>query len=770
MDLEKELEDLEARFKSIFMESPIAITLYDSDGKLLDANKACLDMINVSDVADIRGFDILDDPNMPRDVKERLKKGETVRFEFLYDFDKVKDSLRAEISGVLYFDAIISPIYLSNREYLTYYLVQVQDNTERRKAGKALRESEYKYRSLFDNMNAGLAYHEIILDENNKPIDYRFLEANPAFERFTGLKVDEILGRTVTEVLPEIENDPADWIGKYGNVALTGAPFSFEDYSEQIKKWYNVSSYSPKKGYFAVTFTDITELKRVQQVLKESEEKLKKSNIELEKKVEDRTKELKESETKYRALFEQAGDSIILIDTEIGDIVDFNDKMHENLGYTRDEFKNLKIPDFDVMESTEDYRAHIEKVIREGSDTFETKYLTKNSEVRNMMVSARAIKINDKNYLHSIIRDITERKVLEEQIQESEVKFRTIFEAIPDLFLLVSADGTYLDYKGKGEDFYIPPEEFIGKKIDDVIPKDLANRFKLCIEKTIETQQPQIIEYSLPIKGHSHHFECRFLFFNKNQVAAFIRDINDRKLAEVNLTEAYSQANLYKDLFAHDINNLLQNILSASELCTLFLDKQEKHYQLSKSLAIINDQVRRGSNLISNVRKLSELEETSMQIQAVEICEILKNSINFIKKSFQNREINIQVDSFRKRILVKANELIIDVFENILFNAIRHNRNSNVEISVKLSKEQRNGINLTKIEFKDNGVGISSDRKKSIFQEGSKRIKHGKGMGLGLSLVKKIVDKYNGEVWVEDRVKGDSSKGSNFIILIPEAN
>ena len=646
IDLEKELEDLEARFKSIFMESPIAITLYDSDGKLIDANKACLELINISDVATIRGFDILDDPNMPRDVKESLQKGETVKFEFIYDFDKVKNNLRAKRSGVLYFDAIINPIYLSNREYIGYYLVQVQDITEHNKAEIALRESESKYRSLFDNMNAGFAYHEIILDENNKPIDYRFLEANPAFEKFTGLKVDQIIGKTVTEVLPGTENDPADWIGKYGKVALTGAPFSFEDYSETINKWYNVSSYSPKKGYFAVTFTDITELKRVEQVLKESEEKLRKSNIELEQKVEDRT---------------------ILI-------------------------------------------------------------------------------------------------------RESEVKFRTIFEAIPDLFLLISADGTYVDYKGKRDDFYVPPEEFIGKKIDDVIPTGLANRFKLCIKKTIETQQPQIIEYNLPSKGHAHHFESRFLFFSKNQVAAFVRDITDRKLAEVNLTEAYGQANLYKDLFAHDINNILQNILSASELCTLFLDQQENPDQLRESLAMINDQVRKGSNLISNVRKLSELEETSMQIQVVEICEILKSSINFIKKSFQNREINIQVDSFRKRILVKANDLIIDMLENILFNGVRHNKNSNVEILVKISKEQRNGINLIKIEFKDNGLGISDDRKKSIFHEGSKRIKHGKGMGLGLSLVKKIIDKYNGQVWVEDKVKGDPSKGSNFIILIPEAN
>ena len=90
-------------------------------------------------------------------------------------------------------------------------------------------------------------------------MDYIFLEVNEAFERLTGLKRKNILGKPVTEALPGIENDPADWIGVYGRVALTGEPTKFENYNQALGKWFLVSSYSPKQGYFVATFEDITE-------------------------------------------------------------------------------------------------------------------------------------------------------------------------------------------------------------------------------------------------------------------------------------------------------------------------------------------------------------------------------------------------------------------------------------------------------------------------------------------------------------------------------
>ncbi len=141
------------------------------------------------------------------------------------------------------------------------------ESSEARTVRDALKRTEEKLQSLFNNMSEGFAYHRIVLDDKGRPCDYVFLEVNGAFERLTGLKDKNIRGKRVTEILPEIDKNPTDWIGKYGKVALTGKPAKFESYSEALQKWYSVSAFSPHKGYFAVTINDITEQKRAEESL-----------------------------------------------------------------------------------------------------------------------------------------------------------------------------------------------------------------------------------------------------------------------------------------------------------------------------------------------------------------------------------------------------------------------------------------------------------------------------------------------------------------------
>ena len=143
------------------------------------------------------------------------------------------------------------------------------DITKRKVAQDNIKKSEEKYKRLITEMSQGVALHEIILDKEGNPFDYRFLEINDSFEKLTGLKKEEIIGKNILSILPKTEKH---WIETYGKVAVTGEPIQIDYYSIEFDKYFSVAAYSPKKGQFVTVFTDTTERKKVFEKIKNNQE------------------------------------------------------------------------------------------------------------------------------------------------------------------------------------------------------------------------------------------------------------------------------------------------------------------------------------------------------------------------------------------------------------------------------------------------------------------------------------------------------------------
>ncbi len=243
----KKAEEEVERFASFPKLNPNPILEVDSSGNITFHNDAA--------VAVLKKFNLSEDASvfLPEDIKELLT------------------GLKQKKEGQFYRELIIKGKVFEETIYLVPQFdtlrIYAVDITERKRAGIELQVSESKYHSLFANMMNGFAYHQILLNKKGKPVDYVFLEINDAFEKLTGLKKADVVGKKATEIIPGIKDDPADWIGMYGKVALTGQELAFENYSEALKKWFSVSAYSPQKGYFAAVFDDITERKRVEEKL-----------------------------------------------------------------------------------------------------------------------------------------------------------------------------------------------------------------------------------------------------------------------------------------------------------------------------------------------------------------------------------------------------------------------------------------------------------------------------------------------------------------------
>ncbi len=444
------------------------------------------------------------------------------------------------------FDPELVALLAQLSDDVSYALDALDQEQLRLQAEQALRTNEERYRSLFNDMTEGFALHEIILNDQGTPVDYRFLEINPAFEKLTGLKRADVIGKTHSQLLPD--DDPR-WVEIYGRVALDGEQVHFENYSPALKQHYEVYAYCPAPRQFAVLFMNVTERKLMDE-------------------------QLRQSETRLRRFYE-SGLLGVIYWTMDGEITDANDKFLEMTGYARQDllaglidWAKMTPPEYQYL----DERSVAElKATGVNAAPFEKEFIRKDG-TRFPVILAGAMLDEARINGVAFALDITSRKQAEAALSESEERYRALFEGIQEGFSLVrilrgddgrAVDLEYLDANPAFErTMGRTREQIIGHTGRELLP-NLTQEWLEVFDRVEQTGEPaHQTSYS---KSIQKHFEAFLFRPAEGQVAVLANDVTQRKQAEEKLGQmSWLIEQSYEPIFTWDMDG---GILSWNRGC-----------------------------------------------------------------------------------------------------------------------------------------------------------------------------------------------------------
>ncbi|TFG14882.1 MAG: PAS domain-containing sensor histidine kinase [Promethearchaeota archaeon] len=740
---QKALQESEKKYRHLFDISPNMILLLEFNGTVVDVNKPFISLFGSNRNALI-GINIFQSSEFfpknrelfKKKLSQFLNKRIIKPFE-IQIFDKDRNLKWVNIQA--------SIIELDGKKLIQIIL---QDIDERKLAEQKLRESVEQYRTTIESFADPLH----VIDK-----DFKIILFNHAFENWLehlGFEKN-VIGKVIFESFPFL---PEKIRNEYEHVFKTGEPLISEEHTLiNNEKFITETRKIPilREHYVDQVITiirDITENKRVEYKLKESEQK-------------------------YRHLFEESPNSYALLDSE-GNFKDANARFLTFIGYNKEDllgtnFRNLELA---LSDNISILSAKFEELSIKGSiKPFELQFQDKYEELRWMNIQPTLVSLSGQKLIQVILQDVTEKKKAEEDLKKSEAKFRRIFEAIPDFYFLISNDGTILDFKGKTEDFIIPPDQFVGNRISDLFPRDLIEVGMDKVKMTLESQQPNLIEYSVPIRGEQRHFEARILYISKDQVAIFVREITERKKAELLIQEEYVKLKeleqIRRDLISrvsHELKTPLIPVISGSELLRSIYDNQLGK-EAREIIELIDKGGRRLKGLVEQLLNVSRIEYNKLELikENYSLNEIVNESAREMRFILEPRELTLNIENSEELILPIDKIRIGEVITNLLSNAIK-NTPPKGKINIKLEKQK----NWAVLSVNDTGVGLTEREMHILFTRFGKidRYNEGleyidiKGSGLGLYICKEIIELHEGQIWAESPGR---NKGSTFFIKLP---
>jgi PAS domain S-box-containing protein len=464
-----------------------------------------------------------------------------------------------------------------------------------------------------------------------------------------------------------------------------------------------------------------------------------------------------------------------------GLIIDVNKAIPEMMGYERSEMMGKNVLDFFPPE----YQERIREVIKlRGTEPYEAPLVRKDGTILIAQINGRYIDYKGQNARVATIHDVTEqvqsRKRIEEFARSAEEegrRLRTILDTLSVGIAIIDSAGHLLEVNEHADalvgsiwpktidsgDHSLPDAWWADTGMplkEDCCPVRRAMKGEISIGELIDVQRQDgsrrtILYSAAPLRNSLGEV---------TSVVAVTQDVTRQCKLEHEARDAKEKAEIYIDLLAHDICNLHTAAIGYLELATerLELEAREQRFIL-RSLEAMET----SSDLIKRVRKIHRMEMYRMKRELVDLGSMLKE-VKDMYGDIPEREVILNYTLVSNRFIL-ANELLRDVFSNIIDNAIDHSSGA-VNIDIELTSVYERGGEYHKVTISDTGPGIPNDMKMGIFSRLERGLNRAVGTGFGLYLVRCMVEDLNGRVWVEDRVLGDHTKGAKFIVMLPSAS
>ncbi len=619
-----------------------------------------------------------------------------------------------------------------------------------------LKDSEKKFRVLFNNSTSGIAYHKIIYDKDQNPINYIITDVNSRYEEILSINQKDIVNKTSTEIY-NVKQAP--YLEIYSNVASTQESFLFESYFAPMDKYFKISVISSQKGEFITIFNDITD--RIRSELK-----------------------LKQSEEKYRYLFEDTPFAIALLDFN-GKFLECNSYVLKIFGFKKQDLIGKNFNEIKLVP-----KQYLPMVIN-GFKTIskgqipkprEIQLLNKGGNLIWVILHSSVITVRNMKLIQVIVEDISDRKHSEQIIIESEEKFRTITEqsfigiAILQDFQFKYVNQQFSDTLGYTSEEILKwkPKEFFNiihpddRQMVYTLAEEkyygtngiLANLQFRIFKKTNEVIWLEIISKTISYKGKLADLVATLNITEKREAERIVLEEN-KKLLELN--------KMRKDIItrvSHELKTPLTSIYGASQILIKHLREKLDEDALN-FVEISHRGAIRLKKLVENLIDASRIEtgKLILKLSIHNISNLVRECVDEMKYLTFNRKqiINLKLPD---EIYFYADKIRLQqVITNILSNAIK-NTPKNGTINVTLTENTKH----IDIKIKDTGIGLTEKEKEILFEKFGKIERYGmdlgvdiEGSGLGLYISKEIIESHGGQILVESKGR---HKGALFTIRL----